>query len=90
MGHVRWAVARAKEGRAADEKTIKSFPHSVEICSYKKWEVIKGSCKRNMIQLSASSERKKKKNHLSKHMDARPVPLILFYTIWHFEFLEDQ
>lgn len=49
----------------------------------------KGCILWNMIQLSASSE-KKKKNHLSKHMDVKSVPLILFYTIWHFEFLEDQ
>lgn len=32
----------------------------------------------------------KRKNNLSKHMDAKSVPLILFYTIWHSEILEDK
>lgn len=32
----------------------------------------------------------KTKTHLSKHMDAKSVPLILFCTIWHSEFLEDE
>lgn len=36
---------QGEAGRAADEKAIKSLPCSVENCSHKTWEAIKGSWK---------------------------------------------